>query len=105
MTNPADDTSVEATRLNAPQAIPTWLLTPPSGRVVRPVETRKQELPFDQLAWEDFERLCLRLARKEAGVEHCQLYGTRGQDQGGIDLYARQISGRKYRVYQCKREK
>src|SRR4051812_34446875 len=84
---------------------PTWLQTPPSGRVAPPVKTRAQELPFGSLAWEDFERLCLRLASGEGGVEHCQLSGIRGQNQGGIDLFARPSLGVKYRVYQCKREK
>ena len=79
--------------------------TPPTSRVAPPVTTRAQELPFGSLAWGDFERLCLRLASREARVEHCQLYGIRGQDQGGIDLYARPSLGAKYRVYQCKREK
>jgi energy-coupling factor transporter ATP-binding protein EcfA2 len=57
------------------------------------------------LTWENFEKLCLRLASREARVEHCQLYGIRGQDQDGIDLYARLSFGAKYRVYQCKKEK
>jgi hypothetical protein len=33
------------------------------------------------------------------------MYGTRGQDQEGIDIYARQSLSTKYRAYQCKREK
>lgn len=85
-------------------SIPSWLeLPPPSGIENPPVQTRLQELPFDQLTWENLERLCLRLVRLEAEVEHCQLYGTRGQDQGGIDLYARAALDEKYTVYQCKR--
>lgn len=86
-------------------AIPSWLETPPSSSIQPPVETRKQELPFGELTWEDFEKLCLRLARLEANVEHCQLYGVRGQGQEGIDIYARQRLAKKYRVYQCKRVK
>jgi energy-coupling factor transporter ATP-binding protein EcfA2 len=84
---------------------PSWLQTPPSSHVVPPVSTRAQELPFGSLSWENFERLCLRLASRAARVEHCQLYGIRGQDQEGIDLYARPSFGAKYRVYQCKKEK
>lgn len=64
-----------------------------------------QVLPFGELSWEDFERLCLRLVVLEADVEHCQPYGTRGQWQGGIDIYARRRLGEKYAVYQCKRVK
>src|SRR5712664_2065542 len=86
-------------------SIPSWLETPPLSQITPPVTTREQELPFEKLAWEDFERLCLRLARLEAHVEHCQLYGERGQEQGGIDLYARQKLTGQYSVYQCKREK
>lgn len=87
--------------------IPSWLEAPPIGKANPPVETRSQELPFGELTWENFEKLCLRLARLEANVEHCQLYGVRGQDQEGIDIYARhqQRLAQKYRVYQCKRVK
>ncbi|MEK8019388.1 MAG: ATP-binding protein [Candidatus Parabeggiatoa sp.] len=85
--------------------IPDFLESPPCSQVNPPVITRKQELPFLDLQWEDFEKLCLRLARLEANIEHCQFYGTRGQNQEGIDLYARVKGEEKYRVYQCKREK
>jgi hypothetical protein len=84
--------------------IPTYLETPPTSSISSPVKTRKQELPFNELAWEDFEKLCLRLVRKESEVEHCQLYGTAGQKQEGIDIYARKSGIDKFRVYQCKRE-
>src|SRR6266436_6290961 len=86
-------------------SIPSWLETPSLSQINPPVTTRLQELPFEELAWEDFERLCLRLARLEADVELCQLYGERGQEQGGIDLYGRQKLAGHYSVYQCKREK
>jgi len=85
--------------------IPTYLEVPPSTEVSPPVEPKKQELPFSELAWEDFEKLCLRLVRLEADVEHCQVYGKKGQKQEGIDLYARMKSSEKYYVYQCKRVK
>lgn len=76
-----------------------------------PLDTRDQLLPFERLAWENFERLCLRLALERgildhtvdhAGGDHAtgrmsaqqaqrqgRLYGTKGQDQQGIDLYVR----------------
>ena len=86
--------------------IPSWLETPPDTNKIDPtVETQQQELPFEKLTWENFERLCLRLARLEGNVEHCQLYGERGDNQQGIDIYATQKLSAKYRVYQCKREK
>jgi energy-coupling factor transporter ATP-binding protein EcfA2 len=86
--------------------IPSWLETPPdTNKIDPPVETQQQELPFEKLTWENFERLCLRLAQLEGNVEHCQLYGERGDNQEGIDIYATQKFSEKYRVYQCKREK
>ncbi len=87
--------------LNTP--IPSRLETPPSSLVNPPVKTRKQELPFRELSWEDFEKLCLRLVRLETDVEHCQLYGVPGQKQEGIDIYARKKLAEKYQIYQCKR--
>ena len=94
----------------APKSIPysniLWLRTPPDGkRPDPPVTTRKQCLPFSELKWEDFERLCLRLAACNGEVEHCQLYGKRGQSQGGIDLYVRLRSGGRYETWQSKRQK
>ena len=86
-------------------SIPSWLETPPLSQVTPPVETRLQDLPFGELSWKDFEKLCLRLARLEANIEDCRLYGEHGQKQEGIDLYARQKFAEKYHVYQCKRVK
>jgi len=83
--------------------LPSWLETPPSSEILPPVDTKAQDLPFCRLSWEDFQKLCLRLVRLEANVEHCQIYGTPGQKQEGIDLFARQKASEKYRVYQCKR--
>jgi hypothetical protein len=82
----------------------TYLDTPPTSQFNPPVETRIQILPFGDLKWEDFERLCYRMARLEADIEHCQLYGIRGQKQEGIDIYAKRRLDSKYTVYQCKRE-
>ncbi|WP_160160065.1 NACHT domain-containing protein [Streptomyces sp. SLBN-115] len=76
-----------------------------------PVRTSEQLLPLKRLTWENFERLCLQVALErgavEASTDHAGgdtttgrmspfdaqaqggLYGTRGQDQQGIDLYVR----------------
>ena len=86
-------------------SVPNWLLTPPISKINPPVKTRLQKLPFEELSWENFERLCLRLVQFEANIEHCQLYGERGEKQEGIDIFARQKLSTKYRVYQCKRVK
>jgi hypothetical protein len=75
--------------------IPSWHHVPAEGGVAPPVRTRAQLLPLGALSWENFERLCLRLAQRESDVEHCQLYGLRGQAQQGIDLYGRLRRGRK----------
>ena len=63
--------------------------TPATGTVRPPTSTQLQELPFKESAWENFERLCLRLVKEEAEIEDCRQYGTPGQAQQGIDLYAR----------------
>ncbi|WP_019008486.1 restriction endonuclease [Deinococcus aquatilis] len=62
-----------------------------------------EHYPYHDLSWQDFERLCLRLAQRDAAVEGCRLYGEQGDAQAGIDLYARELYGEKYVVYQCKR--
>lgn len=78
-----------------------WLDVEPSV-VSPPTKTRKQTLPFGDLSWENFERLCYRLAHAEGDVEDARIYGTSGQAQEGIDLYVRRISG-DYATWQCKR--
>lgn len=81
------------------RSIPSWLSLPPSGTVAAPVSTRPQVLPVHQLAWENLERLCLRLLRRTQEIEQVlvpgappgvtRLYGSRGQAQQGIDVYSR----------------
>src|SRR4051794_38336980 len=86
-----------------PSPIPTWLHSPPVQRApTPPTLTAPALLPLHDLHWEDFERLCLRLARLDGEPEYCSLFGTRGQAQSGIDIYARGGDG-KNTVYQCKR--
>ena len=84
----------------------SWLWSPPTLEGVKPpIRTRPQLLPLGDLEWEDFERLCLRLleidqedaeeitAAEVYSVESTEpsvgMYGTRGQAQFGIDVYAR----------------
>ncbi|MFD9196061.1 hypothetical protein ACFWCA_48635, partial [Streptomyces phaeochromogenes] len=104
--------------------------------IPRPVHTSEQLLPLERLAWENFERLCLKRAVERGMVEdstdHADgdivtgrmsaydaqgqggLYGTRGQEQQGIDLYVRlpdapsvegSDSGRVYLSLQSRRVK
>jgi hypothetical protein len=75
---------------NAPCALP-------------PVAHHLHLLPLETLSWEDFERLCVRLAKTDADAEHAQSYGIRGQSQEGIDLYVRRRTNGRYVVWQCKR--
>jgi hypothetical protein len=83
---------------------PPWLLDEPSGERPRPpVRTRHQHLPFSGLTWQNFERLCLRLASTEGDAEHWQLFGSEGQEQGGIDIFVRRRGSTKYAVWQSKR--
>ena len=82
--------------------VPSSLESPPSGGVAPPVVSLYSVLPCELLTWKNFERLCVRLTRLEAEIEHSQLYGVGGQSQEGIDLYARAFDG-SYSVSQCKR--
>ena len=83
--------------------LPSWLLASPTAVPAPPAESRLQSLPFGDLKWENFERLCVRLERTNSEIEFCRLYGVPGQRQEGIDLYSRRRSAEKYRVHQCKR--
>jgi hypothetical protein len=79
------------------------LNAPPDGVPAHPpVSTRSQVLPFGELTWENFERLCYRLAGKAPRVEYHARYGRTGQAQQGIDLFVRKATG-KYEVWQAKR--
>ena len=90
---------------NRASSIPDHLWELPESVVeVPPVETRISELPFDQLSWQDFERLVFRLARKDSDVQYCARYGSPGQAQHGIDVYARLNNGR-YICWQVKHRK
>ncbi|MDX1996335.1 MAG: NACHT domain-containing protein [Thermoanaerobaculia bacterium] len=84
---------------------PSWLLVPGINPTVIPTppETRPPLLPLDQLAWEDYERLCLRLLEEQQETVHVEevgrlagatkpvtrVYGQKGQAQFGIDVYSR----------------
>lgn len=72
----------------------------PPGPPPVTVITQLQSLPFGGLRWDDFERPCLRLARSDHEVEDGRRYGIPGQDQYGIDLFARRAGTGGYTVYQ-----
>lgn len=73
---------------------PAWLDTEPSGPGPNPpVVTRPAALPFQELSWENFERLCYRLAQKDGEVEKVWAYGAQGHEQLGIDVLVRMKDG------------
>ena len=75
----------------------------PPGPPPITVVTSLQSLPFGNLRWDDFEKLCLRLARSDHEIDDARRYGIPGQDQYGIDLFARRTGTGGYTVYQCKK--
>ena len=89
--------------------LPEYILEPsePQDDIKPPVLTRIQELPFDELTWENFERLCRQLIVVDQEIRDCRLYGRRGQNQKGIDLiaYPKRFEDSRPSVYQCKRVK
>lgn len=80
----------------------SYLYTPIQSIVDPPIDTKTHELPLEKLHWEDFEKLCLAIVQKSFSINDCRIYGTKGQAQEGIDIFARQPNGR-YSTYQCKR--
>ncbi|MES2568679.1 MAG: NACHT domain-containing protein [Verrucomicrobiota bacterium] len=95
-------TSEQKNAINS-EALPGWLFVGVEAGVSPPVDSQLQELPFAQLTWQNFEKLCYRLARAEADVECCRIHGEAGHDQEGIDLFAKRAGRDKWTVYQCKR--
>jgi hypothetical protein len=86
---------------NAP---PAWLEMPAERLRRPPVISRLQGLPFEELDWPNFERLVLRAVRSDRTVLDCQLYGTPGQSQHGIDLLVALASAPADKgAFQCKR--
>lgn len=85
------------------EALPGRLFVAAETGIEPPIDSRLQELPFDKITWQNFEKLCYRLASSEADVESCRIYGDAGHDQRGIDLFARRAGREKWTVYQCKR--
>ena len=93
--------------MNGRQENPSWLTLPATVGLSRPpTRTRLQVLPFGELEWENFERLCYRLAKTNGDVEQwAVLYGARGQKQDGIDIYVRRPGAKLYACWQSKRHK
>src|SRR3954454_11737381 len=84
--------------------LPDYLQQAPdsAGKTAPLAQTAPQLLDFLELGWDNFERLCKRLA-PDGRELHYQLYGTRGQNQQGIDIYVRLADADGYESYLCKR--
>ena len=83
---------------------PRGFEAPPDATPQPPVRTKSSVLPFGELTWENFERLCYRLAKRAGAVEYCARYGQQGEAQEGIDIFARLDDGT-YDCWQAKRHK
>ncbi|MCT4602881.1 MAG: ATP-binding protein [Marinifilum sp.] len=75
---------------------------PIKARIQLPLNPKIQQLPFEQLSWELFEELCLKVVQTEFDRSECEKRGIQGQNQDGIDIFAKQEEG-VYSVYQCKK--
>lgn len=62
------------------------LLRPPDATVEPSIDPQLEHLPFEDLSWENFERLLLRVAKDVEGLRNVQLFGARGQRQKGLDV-------------------
>jgi hypothetical protein len=82
-------------------------VTPSSAGIKPPVQPRLQDLPFNELSWEQFEALCVALVEANPLTIDCHLYGVQGDYQRGIDIVATQrgANGAEVWAYQCKRYK
>lgn len=83
---------------------PSWLTADPIEDVAAPVTTRKDLLPLLDLRWENFERLCYRLAKSQGHITKAWSYGTSGYGQLGIDILVRRKDG-SFEAWQSKRHK
>jgi hypothetical protein len=74
-----------------------------------PISSRVSEIPFNKFpkdfTWERFEDLCKALAKEEYKIQEIRPFGTKGDNQEGIDIYAYDINKKKYLTIQCKRVK
>lgn len=75
----------------------------PSQNYKPPLDSNHQDLPLKEMIWEDFEKLCLKLVEEYSGfsISDCEIYGSKGQKQEGIDIFARNEEN--FQTFQCKR--
>jgi len=77
-------------------------LSPITIDIKPPIRYKLQLLPFEDLPWEKFEELCLKLVQIEFPINDCERRGIHGQNQQGIDIFAKH-EDQKFSVYQCKK--
>src|SRR5450759_315442 len=75
-----------------------------SSRGWNPKPTTRPGLPVELHTLDDksFERLCSEIMEQEPNMDGCDVYGTKGQRQHGIDLIARETDSIHIQVGQCK---
>ena len=83
-----------------------YLKSKPSINYRLPIVSIDISLPLEQMPWEDFEKLCLRMVEfvERFDMSDCEIFGRKGQKQDGIDIYALKDNG-KYNSFQCKKYK
>ena len=74
-------------------------------KVLLPASSKVQTLPLGEMPWENFQGLCLSLARGHYSELDWWIYGEQGHKQDGVDLLGMPRTRGKYVVMQCKRVK
>ncbi|MFK3943327.1 hypothetical protein ACI2KC_16845 [Pseudomonas monteilii] len=80
------------------------LLADPKPVTTNSIEPKLGELPWEQMHWEDFQKLCARLVQRQylpSGIQIFQ-YGKSGQEQDGIDIIWKTTDACKYSVAEVK---
>ena len=96
-----DGATAKARKLSDQEMAALWIDL--NEEVSPPIQTRAQVLPLEKLSWENFERLCYRLAVRNGEAIDARIYGVPGQPQMGIDVLMRRSIDGKHVTWQCKR--
>lgn len=89
---------------NRQELDPNKLFEPPDACDYYVYDPRLKSLPFEQVPWQNFEKLSARLLEALFGSRFLQVfgYGRSGQAQYGIDIIALKPGSIKQTVMQCK---
>lgn len=77
----------------APLSLNSGLLAPPDALTPASVLGQIESLPFNEMSWEDFERLTWRVLRDVTGHHNALIYGDKGESQYGLDVVAQSPRG------------